>query len=79
MAYKEKKDAYSYNNEFNKGAYDRINLTVPKGMRSTIKAAADAVGESTNNYIRIAIEQRMEREYTGGVVPIFEAEGKNEE
>lgn len=43
-------------------AYDRINLTVPKGQKDAIQAAAAARGESVNAYIYTAIEQRMERE-----------------
>ena len=64
MAYKEKSDAIKYNNEFNKKAYDRINLTVPKGQKEVIQAAAAKNGESVNEYIKKAIVQRMEREQT---------------
>ena len=32
-------------------AYDRINLTVPKGRQTVIKAHAEAQGESVNGYI----------------------------
>ena len=32
-------------------AYDRINLTVPKGQRDVIKAHAESLGESVNGYI----------------------------
>ena len=32
-------------------AYDRINLTVPKGRQATVKALADAQGESVNGFI----------------------------
>lgn len=62
MAYKEKSEAIKYNNEFNKKAYDRINLTIPKGQKEAIQAAANARGESVNAYIYAAIVQRMERE-----------------
>lgn len=62
MAYKEKKDTIKYNNEFNKKAYDRINLTIPKGQKEAIQAAAQAANESVNAYIYAAIMQRMERE-----------------
>ena len=51
MAYKEKSEAIKYNNEFNKKAYDRINLTIPKGQKEVIQAAAAAQGESVNAYI----------------------------
>lgn len=66
MAYKEKSEAIKYNNEFNKKAYDRINLTVPKGQKEIIQAAANEKGESVNAYIYAAIVQRMERENTQG-------------
>lgn len=70
MAYKEKTDTIKYNNEFNKRAYDRINLTIPKGQKEVIQAAAQAANESVNAYIYAAIVQRMEREQTtaAGVV-----------
>lgn len=66
MAYKEKSEAIKYNNEFNKKAYDRINLTIPKGQKEVIQAAAAAQGESVNAYIYAAIVQRMERERIQG-------------
>ena len=39
------------NNKWNAKAYDRINLTVPKGRQATVKALADEAGESVNGYI----------------------------
>lgn len=62
MAYKEKSEAIKYNNDFNKKAYDRINLTIPKGQKEVIQAAAEAKGESVNAYIYAAILQRINRE-----------------
>lgn len=53
-------------NEWIAKAYDRINLTVPKGQKEIIQAAAAAQGESVNAYIAGAISQRMEREQTQG-------------
>lgn len=32
-------------------AYDRINLTIPKGRKATIEARANEQGESVNGYI----------------------------
>lgn len=40
---------------------DRINLTVPKGKKDTIKAHAEAQGESVNGFINRAIDETMER------------------
>lgn len=45
-----------------KNNYDRLELTVPKGQKDIIKAAAESAGESLNTYVRNAINQRMERE-----------------
>ena len=62
MAYKNKPDAIKYNNDFIKQAYDRINLTVEKGQKEVIRAAAEREGEKVNTYNKNAIAQRMERE-----------------
>lgn len=48
-------------------AYDRINLTVPKGKQANIKAHAEARGESVNGFINRAIDEAMERETERGV------------
>lgn len=49
-------------NRYMQKAYDRLNVLVPKGRRDKIKAAASAAGESMNQYIVTAIDQRMERD-----------------
>ena len=41
---------------------DRINLTVPKGKKDTIKAHAEANSESVNGFINRAIDEAMERD-----------------
>lgn len=43
-------------------AYDRINLTVPKGQKEIIQAYAEAQGKSVNGFINEAIEEKMERD-----------------
>lgn len=40
-------------------AYDRINLTVPKGRKEIIQAHAEAHGESVNGFINRAIGEAM--------------------
>lgn len=52
-------DKIAYNNQFNANAYDRINLTVPKGKKDEIKAHAEALGESVNGYIWRLIQEDM--------------------
>ncbi len=51
----------SVNKYINK-AYDRINLTVPKGYKDEIKAHAESTGESVNAFIARAIAEAMERD-----------------
>lgn len=49
-------------NAWNAKAYDRINLTVPKGQKETIQAHAAAHSESVNGFINRAIGETMERD-----------------
>ena len=51
----------AYNNQLNAQAYDRINLTVPKGDKEKIKAHAEKNGESVNGYINRIIEEDMKK------------------
>lgn len=46
-------------NKYIAKAYDRINLTVPKGDKDKIKAYADSIGESVNGFIGRAIQEKM--------------------
>ena len=41
---------------------DRVSIAMPKGKKDDIKAAAAAAGESVNQYIIAAIDQRIERD-----------------
>ena len=66
MAYKDRSTAIKYNNEYNKQAYDRINLTVPKGKKESIQTAAQANGESVNAFINRLIDAELERIEQGG-------------
>lgn len=47
-----------------KKTYDRIEVKVMKGEKETIKAHAEAQGESLNAFINRAITQTMERDNT---------------
>ena len=58
MAYKDKANAIKYNNEFIKQAYDRINLTIPKGLKELWQEAAQGKGLSLNAYILSAVEEK---------------------
>jgi len=56
------KTSAASHNKYIAKAYDRVNLTMPKGKKETVQAHAQARGESVNAYINKAIDQRMERE-----------------
>ena len=45
--------------KYNKKAYDRIDLIVPKGRRQVIKDFAKSKGMSTNGFINKAIDRAM--------------------
>ncbi len=47
-------------NRYNSKAYDRINLTVLKGRKEAIQAAAVDKGKSINGYIKDAIQAQYE-------------------
>ncbi|SFI98365.1 hypothetical protein SAMN02910435_01121 [Ruminococcaceae bacterium D5] len=49
-------------NKWNAKAYDRINLTVPKGEKEAIQAHAEKKGESVNGFIGRAIRETIERD-----------------
>lgn len=49
-------------NRYISKAYDRINLTVPKGEKERIKAHAEAMGESVNGFIARAIAMQAARD-----------------
>ena len=44
---------------YNEKAYDRLAITVPKGRKAAIEAAAAALGESVNQYTQKALLARM--------------------
>ena len=44
-------------NKYIAKAYDRINLTVPKGKKDVIRAHAESKGMSLNGYINNLIEE----------------------
>ncbi len=52
-------------NKYMSQNYDRINLTVPKGKKDTIKAHAESHGQSVNSFINEAIDEKMERDQHG--------------
>jgi len=49
-------------NKYIAKAYDRVNLTLPKGQKETIQAHAEARSESLNGFINRAIGETIERD-----------------
>ena len=46
----------------NQRAVDRINVTMAKGKKDTLKAHAEAMGESVNAFINRAIDETLSRD-----------------
>ena len=55
---------------YNEKAYDRLAITIPKGQKATVQAAAEREGESLNGYTNKALLARM------GLVEWPEAQGE---
>lgn len=49
----------AYKNDWIAEKLDRINLTVPKGMKEKIKEHAKSKGMSVNQFINVAINEKM--------------------
>lgn len=49
-------------NKYISKAYDRINLTMPKGKKDTVQTHAAQRGESVNSFINRAIDEAIERD-----------------
>lgn len=60
MSEAKKRANKKWNDENLSTRYDHIHLALPAGYRDRLKAAADQEGESVNEYIRKAIDQRFE-------------------
>lgn len=52
-------------NKYIAKAYDRVNLTMPKGRKIELQAHAKDQGESLNAFINRAITETMERDSSG--------------
>ena len=55
------KTSSAVHNRYIAKAYDRINFTVPKGMKETIRAWAARQGQSVNGYIYRLILEDMKK------------------
>jgi predicted HicB family RNase H-like nuclease len=59
-----RKTSAAVKNRYNDKAYDRINLTVPKGQKDRIRAHAESQGEKVNTFIQRAINEAIARDKT---------------
>lgn len=50
-------------NKYQKKAYDRVTIVVPKGRKDVIGDHADRLGVSVNAFIQRAIDETIERDY----------------
>lgn len=54
------------NKKWMEKAYDRLTVTLPKGNKAIIQAAAAAAGLSVNGWITQAIEEKLQKESAEG-------------
>jgi len=54
------------NKKWDAANLDRVSIAMPKGKKDDIKSAATVAGESMNQYIINAVDQRMARDVEGG-------------
>ena len=50
------------NNRYNDKVYDRINIAVPKGHKTTLQDIANKYGLSVNGYLNKLIDAAIEQE-----------------
>jgi uncharacterized protein (DUF1778 family) len=48
-----------YKRSFNERKYERLSITIPKGQKAAVQAAADKESESINGFVNKAILSRM--------------------
>lgn len=61
MAYKDKKQLYDYNNNFQRQTYDRIQVLPKKEEGQRIRRAAAAAGQSVSEFILDAVRERLDK------------------
>ena len=77
MEEKKKFNKQVYDNQYIKNHKDRINFLMDKGTKDRIKLAADKLGQTSSEFIREAIEEKL---YKCGIeknISIQDPENKN--
>lgn len=59
METKKKFNKQDYDNQYIKNNKDRINFLMDKGTKDRIKLAADKTGQTSSEFIREAIEEKL--------------------
>lgn len=59
MEEKKKFNKQNYDNQYIKNNKDRINFVMDKGTKDRIKLGADKLGQSSSEFIREAIEEKL--------------------
>lgn len=59
MPEKQQFNSTDYKRRYNEKSYDRLAITVPKGQKAVIEAAAASVGESVNQFTQKSLLARM--------------------
>ena len=62
--------------KYMKENYDIYQIRMPKGKKDTIKAHAEAQGESVNGFINRAIDETMERDNAAPAASEGQREGE---
>jgi len=62
MEQKKPRTSAAVKNKYNAKTYDRIEIVVPKGEKTELKAYAEKNGESLNGFINRAIQELLERD-----------------
>ena len=55
----ENKKKQNYDNQYIKNNKDRINFVMDKGTKDRIKLGADKLGQTSSEFIREAIEEKL--------------------
>lgn len=61
MEGKKKFNKQDYDNQYIKNNKDRINFLMEKGTKDRIKLAAEKAGQTSSEFIREAIEDRLNK------------------
>ena len=56
--------------KYKEKAYDRLEISVPKGRKSELQEHAQQQGESLNAFVNRAIDNQVERDGGGSDTPV---------